>query len=69
MCMQPSIIASGALSSLLDLVSNPQDLGHKYLEMETRRESARALANLAEEYSSAIVDQVGKVRPKAIRTY
>jgi len=49
------------------MVSNPEDLGHKYLEMETRREIARALANLAEEYSSAIVQQIGKVRRRRRR--
>jgi len=65
--LQPSIIASGALASLLAMVSNPEDLGHKYLEMETRRESAKALANLAEEYSSAIVQQIGKVRRRRRR--
>jgi hypothetical protein len=56
------MVEADELGELLDLVSNPEDDDHVYAEMDLRRDCARTLANLSEEYAAVIVDVVGKVR-------
>ena len=48
------------MSGLLNLVANSEDEAKVYHELEMRRESARTLANLSEEYAAAIVNEIGK---------
>lgn len=56
------LVEAGAVSGLLGLVGNPpeEDNGQMYRELETRREGARTLANLAESDASAMVRELGK---------
>lgn len=62
--LQGCIVDSGAALGLLELVSNPGDEPDFYLQLEMRREGARALANLCEEqeHASKVVSAAGKVR-------
>ncbi len=62
---KPPLVEAGAVSGLLSLVGEgdgcpPVSSSCLYMELETRRESARTLANLSEDHAPLIVREVGK---------